>query len=453
MPTAPLALLRRTTCPHCWTSFAPEEVLWVSAHADLLGDPRLGPEQPQRFLPTRFNLEGNALDARGFVCQQLACPRCHLPVPRALLEMEPAFLSILGTPACGKSFYLATLTWELRRLLPQAFALAFADADPVANRLLNDNEDALFLNPHADQPAYLANLIRKTELQGELYDMVSYGNQTVSYPKPFLFTLQPGPGHPRRAVAGQIARLLCLYDNAGEHFQPGRETTGSPVTQHLAQAQLLLFLFDPTQDPRFLRRRQEKTGANDAVPARTSRQESILSEAAVRVRRARGLSENARHDRPLIVVLTKCDAWAGLLEDGDLSPPWRAKDGLAGLDRERIERRSQQLRRLMLELCPELVAAAENFAQEVVYVPVSALGRQPEKGPHGLALRPRDIRPVWVSVPLLYGLCRWMHGLIPAMRRRPPGPGRRDSKADLPAWPPAGQAGTPAPPGPGGAKP
>src|SRR5262249_7482489 len=71
MSSIALPLLRRTTCPHCWTAFPPEEVLWISAHSDLLGDPRLGPEQQQRFLPTRFDVEGNALDAKGFACHSL----------------------------------------------------------------------------------------------------------------------------------------------------------------------------------------------------------------------------------------------------------------------------------------------------------------------------------------------------------------------------------------------
>src|SRR5206468_11353246 len=91
-----LQLLRRTTCPHCWTAFAPEEALWISAHSDLLGDPRLGPDQLQRFLPTRFNIDGNAIDAKGLVSHSLACPRCHLGIPRAVLEMETFFVSILG---------------------------------------------------------------------------------------------------------------------------------------------------------------------------------------------------------------------------------------------------------------------------------------------------------------------------------------------------------------------
>src|SRR5271165_2571436 len=128
MPLPSMPLLKRTTCPHCWQQFAPEEVLWISAHADLLGDPLLGREQQQRFLPTRFNIECNALDGKGFVCRSLACPHCHLAVPRALLEAEPLFVSILGTPACGKSYYLTALTWQLRQFLPKEFGVTFGDA-------------------------------------------------------------------------------------------------------------------------------------------------------------------------------------------------------------------------------------------------------------------------------------------------------------------------------------
>ena len=100
MPAAQ-ALLRRTICPHCWTKFAPADVLWISSHSDLLGDPRLGREEQQRFLPTRFDLDGNALDAKGFACQRLACPKCHLPIPRALLEIDGAALRVTGTVTVG----------------------------------------------------------------------------------------------------------------------------------------------------------------------------------------------------------------------------------------------------------------------------------------------------------------------------------------------------------------
>ncbi|HVA46442.1 MAG TPA: hypothetical protein VNH11_08715 [Pirellulales bacterium] len=50
----------------------------MSQHPDLTGDPRLGGDHQQRFLPTRFTVEGDAIDTRGFPCNSLACPHCHL---------------------------------------------------------------------------------------------------------------------------------------------------------------------------------------------------------------------------------------------------------------------------------------------------------------------------------------------------------------------------------------
>ncbi len=67
-----LRLVPRITCPHCWNQFPPDQILWVAANADLMGDSVLGPEKPRRFLPTRFNVSGQALDAKGTVCQTLA---------------------------------------------------------------------------------------------------------------------------------------------------------------------------------------------------------------------------------------------------------------------------------------------------------------------------------------------------------------------------------------------
>ena len=119
------SLLTQTTCPHCWHEFAPQDVLFVASHEDLRGDPRLGPDEMLRFRPSRFNAMGSAFDARNLACQDMACPRCHLPIPEVMLTAEPFFVSILGTPGCGKSFYLAALTWELRQLLPSRFALSF----------------------------------------------------------------------------------------------------------------------------------------------------------------------------------------------------------------------------------------------------------------------------------------------------------------------------------------
>src|SRR4051812_13981506 len=307
---ASIQLRNRVTCPHCWNIFPPEQALWIAQHPDLVGEPRLGDDQHQRFMPTRFTVDGAALDSRGFACHGLACPRCHLAVPRSLFETEPLFLSILGAPSCGKSYFLASMTWQLRKVLPKNFSLAFGDADPVSNDRLHGYEGLQFLNP--DQDALVA--IEKTETQGDLYDTVLFADQAVSYPRPFLFTVQPRDIHPNYQ---KFSRILCLYDNAGESFLPGEDTAINPHTRHLALSRALLFLFDPTQDPRFRNACAGKS-ADPQMQGRTQRlareravrQETILLEAAARVRRYTGLAQNAKHRRPLVVIVTKYDSWS-----------------------------------------------------------------------------------------------------------------------------------------------
>lgn len=428
-----LALLDRVTCPHCWEHFAPEKVLWVSEHSELLGDPVLGRDQAQRFLPTRFNVDGDALDAKQFPCSGLACPRCHLGIPRPLLEMEPLFMSIFGAPASGKSYLLAAMTWQLRQVLGPNFLMSFSDADPVLNQHLNDYEESLFLNPRAQELFPLADLIRKTEEQGELYDTVTYGTQSVSYPRPFLFAMQPEEGHPNYAKASRLSRVVCLYDNAGESFQPGKDAVGSPVTRHMAHSRVLYFVFDPTQDNRFRQRmtQGENTSASAGGMLKVSRQEPILQEAIARIRRYAKLRQTEKHNRPLIVILTKYDAWSHLLDamlgEDTYGEPWRPVPAaspdappLHALDVARIERYSQMARSLLSRTCPEIVAAAESFAREVVYLPVSAVGwsTQVNQSNGLVSIRPADTRPFWVTVPYLYALYRWTPGLIPGLKPR-----------------------------------
>ena len=128
-PTAErLTLQSVVTCPHCWKKFQPEESLWIAEHPDVIGDVKLGASYAKRFLPSRFTVEGDALDESGYRSSRLACPECHLEVPRALYQIAPLFFSILGAPACGKSYFLASMTWKMRQMLPSKFALSMNDA-------------------------------------------------------------------------------------------------------------------------------------------------------------------------------------------------------------------------------------------------------------------------------------------------------------------------------------
>ena len=413
-------LLSQVTCPHCWETFAPEDVLWVSEHVDLLGDALLGPERPQRFLPSRYTLQGDAIDSKGMTSRNLACPKCHLPIPRAMLEMEPLFISILGAPASGKSWFLTAMTWQMRKVLPISFKLAFTDADPESNRALSECEERLFLNPNEADVVPVAELIAKTQLHGELYDTVAYGQQTVTYPRPFLFTIQPQSGHPGGEPA-RTSRMLCLYDNAGEHFQPGNDIASKPVTRHLSRSRAILFLFDPTQDPRFrtVCRGSDSTGTTQRA-ARMSRQDTILNEAVTRIRRYAGLSQGVKYDKPLVVVVSKLDEWSHLLGPGDENDPWRAQGNMTGVDVEKIEQASSRVREILLKYCPEIVTAAETFAKDVTYVAVSSLGGEVELDfQSGLpGIRPKNIRPRWVVVPILYAISRVLPALVPRLIRR-----------------------------------
>lgn len=413
-------LVKRVTCPHCWHVFKPEQILWVAQHEDLMGDPVLK-EESLRFLPTRFTLEGQAIDPRGMVCSALACPACHLTLPRVLIENEITFISIIGSAGSGKSNYLAAMTWELRQRLAKDFSIIFADGDKEANWILNRYEETMFLPEDPDKPIVLD----KTRTQGDLYRSVTIKGQETQLPKPFLFSLHPAAGHPRVSLRARLGRIVCLYDNAGEHYNVGQDTALSPVTRHLSRAKVLMFLLDPTQDPRF-RARCKSISQDPQIlePLQTVRQETILSEAAIRFRKHAGLSAHQKCDRPLLVLVAKSDIWSPLIDGEDLvtEPIERdplGQEHLAVLDMDRIERVSVKVRRLLMDLTPEVVSIAEDFSEDVVYIPVSAFGHSPEKYPDkaGLLIKPKDIHPRWVTIPLLYSYARWATGLIAGIRQ------------------------------------
>jgi hypothetical protein len=416
-----LNLRSRILCPHCWDTFPPENVYWISQHASLRGDLFLGADAQQRFLPSRFNLQGNAIDSGGQICHDLACPACHLTIARAMLELPSLMFSIVGTPSCGKSYFLASMTWQLRRTLPERFAISFADADPDSNRILNYYEEQQFYNPNGTAVVKLA----KTEEFGDLYDTVLKGEQRINYPRPFMFTVRPLERHPRAAQAEQISQVICLYDNAGESFAPGRDTAENPVTRHLARADALFFIFDPTQDPRFRQACGNHTNDPQVRQALvTARQETTLHEMASRVRRYAGIAQQQRHREPLIVVVTKYDTWQGVAPELKLTPPYRFADnkGVFELDLPLIERTSKAVRQLLVKYTPELVSAAEGFAEQVLFIPVSSTGNSPVRDEQtgNWGMRPKDIHPQWVEVPMLWAMTHKNRGLMPAAAPKKP---------------------------------
>ncbi|MEM9828590.1 MAG: hypothetical protein AAF958_18525 [Planctomycetota bacterium] len=418
-------LVAEVTCPHCWHRFVPEDAVWVASHPDLFGDAKLGDSEKMRFLPSRFDPAGEAIDPRGYTTSSTACPHCHLVVPRHLFTQPTFFCSILGAPASGKSYFLASMTWTLRQLLPSDFQLKMTDCDASLNARILEYEEQQFLPADPDALVWIA----KTEEQGGMYNRIRLDEHGITLPKPFLFDLKTREKHPRFFDAKPLSRTICLYDNAGESFLPGSDESSGPVTGHLGRSECLIFCFDPTQDPRFRAACQgvstdpqmRKRSVRDARETRV-RQDTILTEAIRRARRNAGLRADDTLDGILVVAVTKWDAWKSLLPDVSQEPPYRILEGQhsASLDVGRIEDVSARLEALLRKQCPEMVAAAESIAKHVVFLPVSASGVSPELDPASgqLGIRPRDLRPQWVEVPLLYALHLRTRGLVQGHTRR-----------------------------------
>ena len=385
-------------------------------------DPKL-PGERLRFLPQRFNLAGAALDPRNVPCEKLACPECHLPIPRPWLYLNSFFLSIAGAPASGKSYYLASMIWQLRKTMAKKFYTNFTDADPQMNRRIFDSETTLFTG--SDDPNKLVR-IDKTDIAGNIYNNTVVNGIDTVLAQPFIYTTEPMPNHPLLKLADKTRQVVCVYDNAGEHFLPGMDHITAPVTRHMAKSDVLLFIFDPTQDVRFraactepVNDPQMCSGPNIETQRRlhATRQDTVLVNVLTQIRNLNFLPPNEKVKMPLIVVLTKYDAWKqlgkGVFPAGkapEEREPWKmTSDGIINYyNSNRVEKYSQILRELLLDLIPNLVSAAESAVEKVTYIAVSATGGPPElgepdeNGEHPLCYRPINVKPIWAEVPFLH---------------------------------------------------
>jgi hypothetical protein len=416
-------LLAKITCPHCWHTFPPHETKWVAAHPALRDDAKV-PEGGRRFLPTRFSVSGQAIDMKGELCSDLACPRCHLNLPRDVIELPLAIFSILGAPSSGKSYYLASSLWQLRTSLAVRFGISFEDSDPVANQKLHQYEETLFLSSGQERLVALP----KTELDGDLYEQIEIEpDRVVQLPRPFIFRMSLLPDHPKSKSIRKNGRSICLYDNAGEHFLPGAQTANSPGTRHMVVSKALMYVFDPTQHAQMRKMCQGKTDDPQVSGTASSfRQDLVLSEATRRIRAETGMPQSQRDPRPLIVVLTKYDAWRTAVNAPPLSTDQvlrKTQSETAVFDVSLLKQVSDKFRSILLTAAPEIVSTAEAFSSDVTYIPVSALGCSPQPIPGSdqntggrlsLGINPADIAPIWSEIPLLYAIHRTIPGFLPA---------------------------------------
>ncbi|MDP7206784.1 MAG: hypothetical protein QGH11_14510, partial [Pirellulaceae bacterium] len=207
--------------------------------------------------------------------------------------------------------------------MPLDFQITFQDTDPQDNVRIRRNESTLFDNSNPDSPSVVGELIDKTMQSGEeggisLLHSVSFGNDVRQFPQPFMFTMQASDRHPMVNNQNGFARILCLYDNAGESFDPDpSQMEWELQTRHLSRSKLLLFTFDPTRDPRLQQRIREHSPGRlpKAVPGVA--QEPYFQEAAKRIKKYAGLSRRDRHKAPLVIAVTKFDVWSDIIGEID----------------------------------------------------------------------------------------------------------------------------------------
>jgi hypothetical protein len=237
------------------------------------------------------------------------------------------------------------------------------------------------------------------------------------------------PNHPLLQRANRTRQVICVYDNAGEHFLPGADSISEPVTRHMVKSDALLFVFDPTQDVRFRAACTERVndpqmnsveeGMKSDVQSRihSTRQETVLINILTQIRNQQLLSSREKIKIPLIIVLSKYDAWKQLIKDKfppGKAPhernPWKrtSEETTRVYDSDRVKEYSRILRTLLMELVPNLVSAAESAVEMVTYIAVSATGGPPEFGEADeqgilpLCYRPINVKPIWAEVPFLH---------------------------------------------------
>ena len=379
------------TCPICWKTFGQGEVMNIAVHEDLVGDSLLGRHVKQRFVAKRFNELGQALDDRGIVCVELACPHCHGRLPSSFLSQDHFILSVVGAPSSGKSYYLSTLLQLLPEELIRYRNCILQDGDPSGNVHLNEMKNRLF-SATTPEDAFIS----KTDFEGLMYEQLPRNGKTVALPRPFVYHLRRSNDPSRRAA-------LVFYDNAGEHFKPTVSLDDSPGALHVAASSALFFLYDTTASRTFrkqLRRKRDPQLRSQA----TDEQDTILAEMGIRVKKLKDKDSHEYIDTPLAIMVGKCDVWKSLLPENSLQIP----EGRPLTDSE-IDTNSVLTRSLLLEYCPTIVANAESISSNVRYFPISPLGHSPKEILEGplqgkLAPVPNRLKPILSTAPTLWAL-------------------------------------------------
>ena len=411
-------------CPSCWEYFSLEDVLWFARfHKEIEPDPFLTEYDSIRFLPEHFTPSGKAICENGDECELLACPHCHLEIPRSYLNSFPIVTSVVGGVGVGKSYYHATLVQWIRDSLKKNFGwhgelatyVHQRDGKRPGNEKLTDQAEILFpLRRLTEEEENVPVTLEKTDQDDNCQEVKrpTGPNGEMRMEKliiPFIYDLIPSNGLLNVNENSTSLYSVCLYDHAGENLRLG--TDAVKLSQHLKTSNAIFFLYDPTYNGRFSKA-MGYSGTTETnqwdIPSNVFRNmKNMITNDVV-----------AMIDVPLVVIVTKCDLWMHLLtpesQKNLMSNPWGSKSGVCSLSQSTLRDVSVDIRNLMEKYDVSFVNDVEQFASDVLYVPVSATGNvKPEVGPDKVPrYKPHSLKPIWIGVPFLYVLARHRDRLI-----------------------------------------
>lgn len=397
-------------CPRCFMRFDIGRILAI--HPSEYGDDKLGRDALKRFTPARFDFNGMPLAPDGQPCTRLACPHCRGELPPNFVEKPPHLLSIVGDSMAGKSYFLAVAVRELQGRMRRSLNVSFTDGDPAGNATLSRMVSKLFSSSEKPEDTFL----EKTQLAGATYQTLWRYGKEVKLPAPFTYKIYS---------RDKGASSLVFYDNAGEHFRPNGYTDAekSNLTEHIAWASGIVFLFDPLQHSDLLRMMKRdadpQVGRMKDEVALMRDQHSILSEMGARIKKWRSSSFGEASEIPLAVVIGKHDLLHEIFPLSELQMDV-CKNGAVSHDA--IEANSNLAYSFLLDYCPDIVGAAEEVSSNVRYFPASSFGSpavvleniKDQNGNPMLGPDPGRLSPYLVEAPFLWLLSQIEPVLVPS---------------------------------------
>ena len=315
---------------------------------------------------------------------KLVCPLCQHDLPRNCLSASQHIISIVGSPASGKSYFLPIHLKELRHNLAEKYGCDLQRANENAQQI----EDMMECVYETKQPLPMTT-----------YDSTYHSVGGERHPKPYIYTLQA-------PWLRQVQHNLVYYDHTGCAFAPRRDTERKEIDYYHASG--LVFMFDPFSSYEFRQCMANHSDTNDPQHDRPiiDDHNTMLSEISYRLSK---YPDRYCENLPIAFIVGKYDAWRGLTRTLKFYDP----TGGHSLDDAIIRENSKKLRELLLEICPAVVANVERLPGNVRYFPISNFGKPPTKNSDGYLQHPAQVEPFLVDVPMLWLIHQFAPEFVP----------------------------------------